>query len=621
MVTDCKVKYRILSTLLLAGCCLSEITVADISEQDTLQLAQSFCTSPDSVPPTLENYRSTEQDIPVRAGRITTSKIFESDTDAYKLETVRLEGQPGRMALTASTVINGNTLPTVRLTLSDECELIQAQRIVYDNQTALYAELLDQNLTSLSDRQWLNPPVPDDIGKKSGLRVALIDSGVNYLLEEIQHALAVDNQGAFIGYDFWDNDNTPFDANPARSPFFIQRHGTRTASILIREAPNIALVPYRYPRPDMTRMQLLIRHAAKNGVRIIGMPLGSNRKEDWLPFSAAVKEHPNILFIVSAGNNGRNIDSRPVYPASLDHPNILVVTSSDDFVRPAERTNYGSQSVDYMLPAEQLPATDYSGEQVSVSGSSYAVARLTGLAARLLEKDVRLTVEELKEQINEFTIRARTDRYVSTGYLADPLADTSDIHTQTDTVTINTDAVNQLPIEIVALDNRWTKSRINEALEQVNSIYRQCDMGVTTTELIRVDGAPYLANLSPGSALTLHRHLNRLHKEAAPVTVFFANDTDMQVAFDAEAFGIGNTNNRPWMRNTVWISEITQHSGNALAHELFHVLANNGNHNELTDNLMRDRTGVSNVALTASQCEAAIRNARTNELTVSKPTH
>ena len=619
MSTNRRVKPNIVSTLLLAGFCVSGATLADTSEQDTLRLAQSFCNSPDAVPPVLDGYRSSEQETPVRAGRIQTSKIFESDTNAYRLDTVQLAAQPDRIALTASTVTDGNTLPTLRLTLGDECELIQAQRIVYDNETPLYAELLDQNLSPLPNRQWLNPPLPADFGKKSGLRVGLIDSGVNYLLEEIQNALAIDEEGKIVGYDFWDNDNTPFDANPARSPFFIQRHGTRTASILIREAPDIALVPYRYPRPDMSRMQLLIEHAAKNSVRIIGMPLGSNRKEDWQPFSTAVNEHPDILFIVSAGNNGRDIDSQPVYPASLDHANILVVTSSDDFVRPAERTNYGSQSVDYLLPAENLPATDYSGEQISVSGSSYAVARLTGLAARLLEKDDTLSVEELKKQINEFSVKARTERYVSTGYLGDPLADTTEINTATNVITVEANAANQLPIKLVVLDDRWTEPRITQTLEQVNSIYQQCDMAVAASELIRVDNAKYLANLSPGAALTLHKSVSSENKDRTPVTVFFANDTNMQVAFDAEAFGIGNTNNRPWMRNTVWISEITQHSGNALAHELFHVLVNNGDHNDLTNNLMRDRTSTSNVALTESQCEAAIRNARTNQLTVIQP--
>ena len=122
------------------------------------------------------------------------------------------------------------------------------------------------------------------------------------------------------------------------SLFRIARHGTGTASLLLREAPFIDLVPYRYPRPDMSRMQALVEHAAENQVHIIGLPLGGNDAEQWTSFTSAAKQHPDILFIASAGNNGRNVDIHPVYPASLDLDNLLVVTSSNDFIVPASRS-------------------------------------------------------------------------------------------------------------------------------------------------------------------------------------------------------------------------------------------------------------------------------------------
>ena len=68
-----------------------------------------------------------------------------------------------------------------------------------------------------------------------------------------------------IGTSFWDMDARPFDSHPVRSVFFPQRHGTRTASIIVREAPDTRLVFYRYPRGDMARMRELIAHAANAG--------------------------------------------------------------------------------------------------------------------------------------------------------------------------------------------------------------------------------------------------------------------------------------------------------------------------------------------------------------------
>ena len=81
-----------------------------------------------------------------------------------------------------------------------------------------------------------------------------MDSGVNYLLPAIASRLARDADGAALGYDWWDMDPRPLDQDPSRSAFFPRRHGTRTASLLLEEAPLARLIPYRYPRADMSRM-------------------------------------------------------------------------------------------------------------------------------------------------------------------------------------------------------------------------------------------------------------------------------------------------------------------------------------------------------------------------------
>ncbi len=183
------------------------------------------------------------------------------------------------------------------------------------------------------------------------VRVALVDSGVNYLLPAINQRLARRANGSMLGYDFWDLDDLPFDSHPSSSGRVV-RHGTKTASLLLREAPMVELVPYRYPRPDMTRMTDLVLHAVEHDVRIVGLPLGGNLKSEWLAFESAARAHPEVLFVASAGNNSRDIDKKPVYPASLGLDNMLVVTSADDFVRPAEGVNRGRIGVDYLIPAE-----------------------------------------------------------------------------------------------------------------------------------------------------------------------------------------------------------------------------------------------------------------------------
>ena len=104
----------------------------------------------------------------------------------------------------------------------------------------------------MGEPDWLNPPLellplegedrrPD--AESASIRVALVDSGVNYAHAEINRRLARDDSGALIGFDFWEMDPLPYDSHPVNNGFFVQRHGTRTASLLLRAVVAAAAVP------------------------------------------------------------------------------------------------------------------------------------------------------------------------------------------------------------------------------------------------------------------------------------------------------------------------------------------------------------------------------------------
>ncbi len=553
-----------------------------------------------------------QTDIEIRGRNIGQRLTLEiSRAQVLEVQLISPPARPPQTVLTyfESLIRHDNNKPSAQLTLDAACRLTRAQQITYtDIDTPAFIQSLttpdDHTLAVSSERSWINPEPPRLAPiDPPRLRVGMIDSGVNHRLQQIANALARDKKGNLIGYDYWDNDNIPYDANPARSPFFVQRHGTRTASIVIAEAPGVAIVPYRYPRPDMSRMRDLVEHAAANNVRIIGMPLGSNDYKSWTAFEQAAKEHPELLFIVSAGNNGRDIDIRGVYPAAMDLKNMLVVTSSNDFVQPAERTNYGRISVDYLLPAEEIEALDYTGQDIKVSGSSYAVSRVVALAARILNRNPQQTTTQLIAELRKYSVRANTAKYVTTGFLGDPLVSPAPIaisynndYTQ---AAIDTDY--SLPLTINILEEKWSIEKIENALTELNNIFKQCSITATIDKWQIVHSPDYLKDLSTGHALTLHRKL-----PGKPLSVFFARDTKMQPQFDAEAFGAGNTSNRPWMRNTLWLTHGIEDTGIALAHELYHIIANDGSHVTTQNNLMHERTADSHRVLTKEQCKAAI---------------
>ena len=323
----------------------------------------------------------------------------------------------------------GRLRPAMSAAVGADCRVLRAARIDYDEKgDAETLVILGRDLRQVLSREPLNPPFPAVRfpGREGdGIRVALVDTGVNYLLDLVADRLARGPEGQALGFDYWDMDARPYDVDTARSAFFPLHHGTAVASILLREAPQARLIPYRYPRPEMSRMAALVADADKQGAVIVNMAMGSNKRSDWLALAEAAAARPHMLFVISAGNDGRDIDKDPVYPAALDLDNFLIVTSANDFGRLAEGSNWGRIHVDIMVPGDRVAVIDHRGAKGKASGSSFAVPRVAALAARLLARNPGWRAAELKRAI---VGRARPSRFYETlpvryGWIPDPADD------------------------------------------------------------------------------------------------------------------------------------------------------------------------------------------------------
>jgi len=335
-------------------------------------------------------------------------------------------GRLRRVSIEVHAAVDAETARPVLAAAADAtCNVIEGRRLHYDlDGRAARLAILGPDMTTELAGEPLNPPIP--AGRDpGGVAVAVVDTGVNYLLEAVAGRLARDAAGRALGHDFWDGDDRPFDLDTGRSPFFPLHHGTAVASIVLREAPVARIIPYRFPRPDMARMGELVAHADEKGARIVNLAMGFNKRDDWRTFEAAARARPHMLFVVSAGNDGRDIDARPVYPAALDLPNIVTVTSADAFGRLAAGSNWGRKHVDIMAPGEKVPVIDHRGVANQASGSSFAVPRIAALAARWLAKHPDWTAPELKRALIS---RARPsprqpDAPLRHGWIPDPTDD------------------------------------------------------------------------------------------------------------------------------------------------------------------------------------------------------
>ena len=166
------------------------------------------------------------------------------------------------------------------------------------------------------------------------------------------------------------------------------------------------------------------------------------------------------------------------------------------------------------------------------------------------------------------------------------------------------DAVLELPLDVMILDERWSEGEVSKVLDQAQTLLVNSGIRFSDVQLRQIRAPSYLRDLEAGASRTLMDTV-RLSGAERRVTVVFARDTRMSAPYDAEAFGKGNTRSRAWLTDSVWLTLALQDRDIALAHELFHVLSNSGNHVQTSGNLMLNRTTGNNRTLEPEQCELA----------------
>jgi hypothetical protein len=339
--------------------------------------------------------------LPLRRGASRVTHLYAAPT-GEQISFVSIKRGGGGLRLT--TEMSSSSRPTANIISGSRCEVRQGRIIRYDTKgIAQNLEIFSADFENILGREPLNPPVPPGTDV-AGVTVVHVDSGIAYDQPHLAARLARDKAGRILGADLWDEDGLPYDADTSLSPFLVRRHGSLVADVLLREGPPIRLVPIRYPRNNMNKFRQVVEITYKVGAKIVALPMGSNTASEWSAFRDAAAQHPEILFVVSAGNNGRDIDARPVFPAAFALKNLLVVTSVTESGLIARGSNWGAVAVDIGVPAEQLRARDYRGRERPIAGSSFAVPRVAALAARLKAANPLWQAGQLKAAILKLAV-------------------------------------------------------------------------------------------------------------------------------------------------------------------------------------------------------------------------
>lgn len=264
-----------------------------------------------------------------------------------------------------------------------------------------------------------------------GVRVAILDSGLNFNHPAIHWNLAVDkdelngkedndnNSNAFendyLGWDFINGDNNVFDD---------EGHGSHVAGItgshVFGLAPDAEILPVKVLNAmgggDIGSIAAGIIYAVDNGADIINGSLGSAAKEFQI-LSKAIEyaEERGVLFVAASGNGdpktGKGLDldapGIDIFPAELQNSNVMSIASSNEIDGLTGYSNFGHNSVEIAAPggSQRLPAVSITTQNekglnlIPNVGTSMAAPVVAGLAALALELDPDLEATDMKHLI------------------------------------------------------------------------------------------------------------------------------------------------------------------------------------------------------------------------------
>ena len=231
-------------------------------------------------------------------------------------------------------------------------------------------------------------------GSGDGVKVAIIDTGVDY-----GHSQLRERFGSDKGYDFVRNDSEPMDENG---------HGTHVAgtiaSVDYGVAPGSRLYAVRVLDADGSGNEsdaiAGIEWCIKNSIDVANMSFGSPVASQALEQVCMAAWQQGMLLAAAAGNNGYGAN----YPAAFGESVIAVAAVDEELKHPDFSNIY--ETNDIAAPGVNVISTYLNESYATLSGTSMASPHVAGSLA--LAKSV---AEGISAQDLERIMKSKADSY------------------------------------------------------------------------------------------------------------------------------------------------------------------------------------------------------------------
>lgn len=216
-------------------------------------------------------------------------------------------------------------------------------------------------------------------------------------------------------------------------------HGTHVSGISANGNPAVRLLPCRitfdyHAIPEKPSVEQATKDAAamgksiayfkQNKVRVVNMSWGGDLRSietaleqnnaggtsderralarkiydvGYNGLLSAMKDAPDILFVIAAGNSNNDVKFDEVMPSSFRLPNIMVAGAVDQAGEQTSFTSFGN--CDVYSNGFEVESYIPGGDRMKISGTSMAAPNVTNLAAKLWALNPGLSVAQVKGAI------------------------------------------------------------------------------------------------------------------------------------------------------------------------------------------------------------------------------
>ena len=237
------------------------------------------------------------------------------------------------------------------------------------------------------------------VKQKKIIRIAVVDSGVDYNHPDLKNRISKDE-----GYNFINNNRNIMDD---------LGHGTQVAGVIAAEAGNkigisgivglldVKIIPIKVldksGKGSSDVIAKGIRYAADIGADVINVSIDFEEHDTDIEKALLYANTRGAFIIVASGNSNSDCDS---YSPAGDTYAFTVAATTRESLRPYF-SSYGT-SVSVAAPGVDILTTTLGGKYSEESGTSMSSPIVTGIVAMLIAQNPNLSVNYISKII-EFT--------------------------------------------------------------------------------------------------------------------------------------------------------------------------------------------------------------------------